>query len=405
MKSPINTLVFIYNSFKDPLFQNLVLKYVKTLSKNVNGEFHIVTFEQPHYYISKDDRKKIQSELASSNIFWHPLDFHTGRFLLIKKAWDFIQAFFHVLALRIKYKTQVVFAFANVAASIAIILKRLLRMKMIIYSYEPHSEFMVELDLWSRRSLKFKILNYLEALAGHHADFIMTGTQYMVDRLNQEGSRAIVHRAPTAVDENDFFFRERGRKIVRKALNIQNRNVILYLGKFGGLYYSEEIPQMCAAIKKENSDAYFLVVTPNQIEEVDTMYNKFLANEDYHISGQLNYEDIKDYISAADLGISGVPPSKSQRYRSPTKVAEYLMCGTPYITTEGVSEDDLVAIKDKVGVVVKDFSQESVDEQMGMILELLTTREKIRDRCRKSGLVYRSKSRIDNLLLEYYRSL
>ena len=120
MTKKLNTLVFIYNSFNDPLFQNLVLSYIKTLSTKTHGEFHVVTFEQPVYALTSEEMKLVTEDLALSRIYWHPLQFHTGKFLLLKKAWDFIQSLFHILYLRIKYQTKVILAFANVAKKRAV---------------------------------------------------------------------------------------------------------------------------------------------------------------------------------------------------------------------------------------------------------------------------------------------
>ena len=43
-KNLITTIVYIYNSYNDPLFQNLVLRYIKLLANNPYYEFHIITF-------------------------------------------------------------------------------------------------------------------------------------------------------------------------------------------------------------------------------------------------------------------------------------------------------------------------------------------------------------------------
>ena len=404
MKRSVNTLVFIYNSFNDPLFQNLVLRYVKSLSGKVNGSFHIITFEQDQYRINDSTKADIKQDLKASNIYWYPLTFHTGRFLLVKKLWDFVQSLWLVLRIRLKYRTRVIFAFANVAAAIAIVLKKLLRMRMIVYSYEPHSEFMVDLGDWKRSAIKYKVLKYLENLAGRDADYIMTGTKYMVELLTEEGSKAQLYRAPTAVDPREFLFKPEGRQQVRQKYGVENRPVFLYLGKFGGLYYTYEIPMMCSAINRIIPNSFFLVVTSNDHNEIREMYRNYLDSDDFIVTGNLTYDEVKDYISAADIGISGVPPSQSQKFRSPTKVAEYLLCGLPYITTLGVSEDDVVAKQNKVGVVVESFNESVVNDSFILEINRLLDENKdsLRSRCREVGLDYRSMDRIGGYLEEIY---
>lgn len=406
MKIKVNTLLFIYNSFKDPLFQNILLSYIKTINKNNIGDFHLITFEQKEYHIDKQERLQIREGLAKHNIFWHPLTFHTGKFLLFKKLIDFFQSVYTILKIRIKYGIKVIFSFANVASSIAILIKKAFNLKMIIYSYEPHSEFMIELGLWDKNSLKFKTLNYLEKLAGRDADYIMTGTKYMVEKLEKENSKAYVYRAPTAVDEKQFYFRSEGRKKVREKINAHDKYVILYLGKFGDLYYNEEIPQLSREIKSFIPNSYFLVVTSNNHEEIKVIYNKYLSEKDFHITGHLSFEEVKEYISAADIGISGVPPTASQKYRSPTKVAEYLLCGIPIITSKGIAEDDIYAEKNNVGIVIDNF-KDSLNKHAveKLIFYCNENKDEQRQRCRNTALNYRSRHNNIEIIENIYNQI
>ena len=392
-------LLFIYNSLKDPLFQNLVLEYIKSLSlTNSNLKFYLITFEQKQYQVQPMYRDEIRKELLNHRIRWYPLGFHTGRHLLIYKAWDFIQAIFLAVFIRIRHQTSFLFAFANVSAAFAIILKKILWMKMIIYSYEPHSEFMIEMGYWEKNDLKFKLLHYLEELAGRDAEYIMTGTQYMVDRLRSRGSNAQIFRAPTAVDGEKFYFRPGGAQKVRKHLKILDKKVVLYLGKFGGLYYRDEIPQFFSYLRKRIDEAFFLVATPNDFQEINNLFLKYLPPDVFHIAVGLPSEEIKNYLSVADMGLGGIPSFPSQRYRSPTKIAEYLLSGVPYITCKGISEDDIYAERYKVGVVLRDYSESDLDKNFSKILELLNTpKDQLRTHCREVGLEYRSKSRIDEI--------
>lgn len=401
-----STLVFIYNSFNDPLFQNLVLTYIKTLSGKTLGEFHIITFEQPQYFLNNDEKRKIKQDLKEYRIYWYPMEFHTGKPLLLKKTWDFFRALLLLVVIRIKHNTKIIFSFANVSAAFSVIFAKLFRMKMIVYSFEPHSDFLVELGLWDKSSVKYQLLHHFENLAGHEANFILTGTKYMVEKLKREGSKSKVYRAPTAVDEKDFYFRLRGRNKVRSLLNLRGKKVFIYLGKFGDLYYTYQIPEVCGEIHKQIPNSYFLIVTSNKHSDIKRMFEEYLPKEAFFITGNLSYEEVKNYISAAEIGISGVPFTFSQKYRSPTKVAEYLYCGIPYITTRGVSEDDVYAEKYRVGVVLGNFDKAAIQGKIQLLISFLNeSKEEQRIRCRQVGLEYRSKDKIDNLLEEIYKNI
>ena len=80
------------------------------------------------------------------------------------------------------------------------------------------------------------------------------------------------------------------------------------------------------------------------------------------------------------------------------KVGEYLMCGLQYITMQGVSEDDEVAEKNNVGIVLPALGAAQADDAHSKISELLhqdpTT---LRDRCREVGKSYRGRQQVDQL--------
>lgn len=399
--------VIVYNSFLDPLVQNLMLKYIKTLNERSGWKFHLITFEQPEYSLTPQQKLDWVRRLKEKGIIWHAKRHHTGKFLVLKKAYDFISIGFLLFKLKIS-GVKVLWSFANVAASIAWVYSVILGFKTVIYSYEPHSQFMAELGIWKRSSLKFKILNYLEWKAGIYSDFVMTGTQYMVKELVNRQARGKLFRAPTSVDEGEFYFRVEGRSIIgdRHGFSQQDK-LILYIGKFGDLYYTWQIPFLFKELKMSIPAAKFIVISPTPY----ALLTQHFEEAQFDISNviclsNLSYEDVKLYISASNLGISAVPPTPSQRFRSPTKVAEYLLCGLPYLTCEGVSEDDLIAIQYEVGVVLKDFTKESIKGSIVNIDSYLNIdRQRISERCRMAGLKYRAKSNVDLQLKTIFNDL
>ena len=398
-------IVLIYHSYRDPLFQNLMLEYLRTLVRSQGVHFYLITFEQKHYALSIGEVRREQRMLRQSGISWYPITYHSGSFIVLKKIVDLFQAIFLIGKLRQLTKAKLLVTFTNLSASIGIICAHLFRLKMLVNCYEPHSDFLVELGIWRKGSLKHKISRWIELYAGKHADFVMASTKYVVDLLTNLKARGRVVRAPVSVDENEFFFKSKGRERIREIYGLKNRHVFLYLGKFGYLYYNEEIAKLCKTLYNQIDDTFFLIVTSNDHETIRNIFQKNgLPEGSFFVTGNLNYEEVKDYISAADIGLSAVPPTSSQKFRSPTKVAEYLLCGLPYITCEGVSEDDIYAIKHNVGVVVKSFDENHIFESISQIQNLLNEEKvSMRERCREVGVIYRGKSNIDRLFQKFFR--
>ena len=404
---PPAAIVLIYHSYRDPLFQNLMLEYLRTLVKSEGVHFYLITFEQKHYALSVEQVRREQRILLQSGISWYPIPYHAGSFIVLKKIVDLFQAIFLMGKLRQLTKAKLLVTFTNLSASIGIICAHLFRLKMLVYCYEPHSDFLVELGIWRKGSIKHRISRWIELYAGKRADFVMASTKYVADLLTDFKVKGRVVRAPVSVDENKFLFKSKGREKIRQIYDLKNRNVFLYLGKFGYLYYNEEIAKLCKTLFDNIDNSFFLIVTSNDQETIRRMFQRNgLPEGSFFVTGNLSYEEVKDYISAADIGLSAVSPTPSQKFRSPTKVAEYLLCGLPYITCEGVSEDDIFAIKHNVGAVVKSFDKNHIIESIFQIQNLLNEEKvSIRERCRNVGISYRGKSNIDQLFQQFFREI
>jgi hypothetical protein len=234
----------------------------------------------------------------------------------------------------------------------------------------------------------------MERLSGMHADILSTGTVHMMNRMREWNSPAKVYKLPSCVDETKIYFRPEGRERVRASYGIPaDKQVILYLGKFGGIYYDREIAVLFRVFQQQNPDLFFLIVSPDTPAHINgLMQAEGLPDSCYTIT-RSPYEQVQDYISAADFGIVAVPALPSQKFRSPIKVGEYLCCGLPYLVCAGVSEDDLVAEKFGVGVVVNEFSEAEAIRVYPQVRQLLT-REKtqLRQQCREAGIAYRGLS-------------
>lgn len=392
-------LVLIYNSFRDPLFQNLMYRYLLRQSReNLHYHFDLITFEQRKYALTAEERRNTRILLASEGVEWHPLTYHSGAFMFIKKAWDFTNALVRVARIRLARRTKMIIAFANTSGSISLILSRLLKTKLMVYSYEPHSEFLAEFGIWKRNGWRFKVLNRLEQRLGKKAEYVLTGTRHMVETL-QETAEGEVYRAPSSVDEKMFAFSASERQRIRAHHRIGSKKVMIYAGKFEGIYYGQEITDFCAELHANDPNWFFFFVTPVAHHVVRAFCEASrLSSSSYIIDEAQGSDEMSAWLSAADVGLTAIPPYPHQRYRSPVKVGEYLLCGLPYITCRGVSEDDEWAERENVGVVVSEISRASAREAAEAIDHLLNEdRNCLRERCRKVGIAYRGRHNVDPL--------
>jgi glycosyltransferase involved in cell wall biosynthesis len=392
-------LVLIYNSYRDPLFRNLVFEYMLRQSElNLNYHFDLITFEQKKYALNRSERKQERIRLSAYRVQWHALTYHSGAFMLVKKAFDFAAALYNVVSIRARFKTDMVIAFANTSAAISLLLSRWIGAKLMVYSFEPHSEFLAEFGVWNRSGWRYRILNRLEERVGREAAYLLTGTQHMVDRMEGVASGQ-VFRAPSSVDEQMFKLDLRAREAGRSAWNLVHRRVLIYAGKFGGIYYNREIADFCARLLALDRSWFFIFLTPSPAAEVTAVLDEAgLDVHDYRLTEAKSAREVVAYLSMADIGLTAIPPYPNQKFRSPVKVGEYLMCGLPYITCRGVSEDDTWAENHRVGIVVDTLSATVAEDVQKQALILLSENiDSLRERCRATGIAYRGRKQVDEL--------
>jgi UDP-N-acetylglucosamine:LPS N-acetylglucosamine transferase len=378
---------------KDPLFGGLMLPYLKELNKNKTYQFHLITYEQEDYAFHQLEKEQLIAELHQYNLHWYPIQYHTGRFLLLKKGYDFLISFLVALKIKIKYRPTAIVGFLTIAGAFSWILSKLLRLPLAIYCFEPHSDYMIDFNIWTKSSIKYKLLHYFEKKEATDCDYLVVPTSHTLDLVNTWRTRAKkIWTVPISVDTHFFQFEAEKRAQIRQKLDITDKKVILYLGKFGGLYY--ELPEMAAFCKElvsENPDYFLLIISPQPKMEVELAFRQAgIAANQFRVLGRVPYEEVSGYISASDMGLVAIPPLPAQKYRTPIKVGHYLACGLPYMIAENIADDDKIAKQHQVGIVYQDLSKESAQKvRQEMQVFFNQNPEEVRVRCRQVALDYR----------------
>jgi hypothetical protein len=395
MQKP-SVIVCASHSFKDPLFNGLIYQYVLGHQKAHPQKYvyHIITEEQIAYALSNPEQEQIKKDLQQQGIFWHPMPYRGGKLILFKKLWNFIALFFKLWGIKRREKAKLVIGFLAIAGGYSYIISRILRLKLAIFCFEPHSLYMKEFGIWSDKSLKFKILNKIEYLQATKADYVVGPTIHTIELLKEWKSEAQLFRVPISVDTKKFSYSEIDRNRIRQQYNIpEDRYLMMYLGKFGGIYYDEKtVAEFCKRLVDFDNRIYIFTISPTPSEDVKQAYlNAGLQESDFLVLNKIPYDEIEGYISACDIGMVAIPPLHSQKYRTPVKIGNYLACGIPFILNRGIADDDIMAEEEKVGVVfesleTKDFNSTPLDILRGLMDE---DKKNLKKRCRAAAIKHR----------------
>lgn len=381
-------IIYLYNRLYDPLIQSNLFLYIREIGKEQTYLFTIISYEDSDFPLSNKQHEETRILFKELNISWIPLTWSKGQ-SIAKKVGNLTDGFLKVRNLK-KEGYDNIISLGTVAGSFAFIYAKLLNLNLYLYQYEPHSEYTLDVGYWSKNSSGYKILNWLEKKSAHFAKVISSGTRHMQERLENWQTKAEFFKIPSVVNQNKFYYSENHRNLIRDRYRIsRDKKVILYAGKYGGLYFYEENPQMFKFLRAHNPDFHILIVTLNDIAEIKDLFARHGITTNLTVTTS-SYEDIDKYLSAADFGIVSVESGPSKKFVSNIKVGEYLSCGLPYLICRGISEDDWYAETYNVGVVVKDFSGIEIKQAYPKIEEYLNEPADIlKDRCREVGVEYR----------------
>lgn len=384
-------VIFLYNRLFDPVVQSNLWLYIDYNLVNRKGyyKFHVLSYEVGEIPLTELQREKF-GFWEQSGLSWTKSKWHKGKNIFLK-AFDLLNGILSLVCLRISGYNYII-SYGTISGSMAYIFSVILGFKIMIHTYEPHSEYMLDNMIWKKNSIHFKILHFLESRLAYKAKVIISATRFMEERLkNDMKVSASFYKIPSVVNENKFIFNMGDRKIIRSKYGIpESAFVVFYPGKFGGLYYKNEIAFIHKILMELDTRFHLLIVTPQTDEEVISIFDSQSIDRSSYTVTHADYENIHMFASASDIGLIAVPPGPSKKFISNIKVGEYLCSGLPFIITRGVSEDYLVAIESRVGVVVDDFDKNSFISAYPEIIGFLNIDPNLRrQHCRAVGVRFR----------------
>ncbi|MCX2743400.1 glycosyltransferase [Mangrovivirga sp. M17] len=380
--NPLKTIfVFAYYSYKDPVFQSAVLPYLLKESDNYN--FILLTWEQKEWEIKNNEKIEIEKFLSQNNITWKAKAWHSGRFKLFKKIYDFTIGLLYSLYLIYKYNCSIVYSEGFPGCIVGHYISKLSFTKHVIHTFEPHADYMLDAGVWSKKSWEYKLNKRMEKVVGKGADKLITGTENYKEILRHY-IKTPIQVIPSCIDTDFYNFNSKAREIIREKLGIvENDIVIVYLGKLGGMYMKEEIFKFFSRCLLMDENFYLLLMTNESESSINNLRNEFRIPDNRMHTGFVKKDNVPDYLSASDIAFCGIRPIPSRRYSSPIKTGEYLSCGLPVIIPEGISDDSLVIEENDLGIVFQDL--EKVD-----IKKVIELKKLDRSMIRAKGINYRS---------------
>ncbi len=372
-----NVLIITTWNYDEALIQTYTLPYVKLIGKALNNKanLYFVTFEK----IKKtpEEKSKLKAELIKNNI--HLLMFNYQKFGI----WAFLYytfSMFYLLFFIFRKNISNIHCWCTPAGSLGYFLSVLTRRPLVVDSFEPHSESMVENGAWQRTSFAFKILFWFEKLqvkkASHIIGLTVKTPEYIKEKYNVVPKKYFVK--PSCLDLSEYKILDSDAiELFKKKLNITQKYICVYAGKFGGIYLSHEVFGLVNVLQKEfNNDLHFLIISSNSNSEINVLAN----NENLNPGTFSHYFalpfEVKNYLAIADFALNPVKPVPSKRYCTSIKDGEYWASGLPVIITKNISDDSDIIEENNAGAVLKNLTVEDYTEAAKKIKWLFETEKK-----------------------------
>jgi glycosyltransferase involved in cell wall biosynthesis len=378
----MRTLYLCYFGLREPLVQTQVLPYLRQLVAGGVG-VSLLTFE-PDREWAAGERDEWRARLAAEGIDWHWRVYHR-RGGLPAKLYDIATGARAAIALQRSAGIDVFHARSHVAAAMGAIAKRRTGARLIfdIRGFMP--EEYVDAGVWPAGGYLYRLTKRAERSLLAASDGFVVLTEKARGILFSRAERRPVEVIPCCVDRSRF---ERAESIsraeARRALGVEGRRVLIYVGALDGWYLTDELAAFIAQAHERDDSTYTIVVTQSRPEAIEGRLRRLgVAGENYRVL-TARPEEVPRYLRAADLAISMIKPCYSKLASSPTKIAEYLAAGLPVVSNAGIGDLDEMIEGDRVGVIVRELDRAGYGEALRRAEELLAEAD-LAARCRASA--------------------
>ncbi len=399
-----NVLVLTYWPFKSGLVQAYTLPYLKMIAGHLapGGNLYFVTHE-PSGGNHEGFREDVGRALAGMPIVWMPVPYRRfGLGALISAA----VGIFSLLRLCRREAVGRIHCFCTPAGAIGWVLSALTGIPLVLDSFEPHAEAMVENGTWKRSGIAFRLLFFLERLQTRRAAAIIAVSEgmrsYALSRYRVRVRDFYVK--PACVDLDAFARNGQETASLARHLGLEGKRVCVYAGKLGGIYLDSEVFTLLKAAQDRWGPTFrALFLTGESPERLRHLSRDSGFDAAALVALSVEHHEVPRYLALADFALTPVRSVPTKRLCAPIKNGEYWAMGLPVIITPDIGDDSGIISDNKIGVVLRGTSRSDCDEAIAMMDALLKSEpvEDLRRRIREVAI----KTRNLDIARAVYRSV
>ena len=384
-------LYITYDGILEPLGQSQVLNYLEKLSED--HEITLMSFEKKQDTKNINYLKKTESRCRKSGIIWVSLIYHKS---LFGTFYDIIKGIYKGLILKIRNKIEIVHARSYLPALISLVLKKTLGSKFIFDMRGLWADEKADSGTWKREGTLYKITKRLETIFLREADKIVSLTEAAVKEI----------KTFPALDPNRLEFEVirtcTNLSLFKPSISLSNSEkkpsfTLGYVGSISLWYLFDEVLQFFKILQERVPNSVLHITNRNEHKEIRNFLENYSFTNESIILESVQHDKVAHSMSSMDAGIFFIQTFYSKIASSPTKLGEFLALGLPCVTNSGVGDMTSIIEEKKTGVILSNFSRESLSKGVDNLLALKEDDE-LSKRCIESSEKYFS---LDNGAKQY----
>jgi glycosyltransferase involved in cell wall biosynthesis len=237
-----------------------------------------------------------------------------------------------------------------VDALFALYIKKRYKVPFVFEMSNPIEQSWEECNFYSKHKYFCYFISKIEAYLMmhilHKADLVLPTTRWMVEDFVKKGiQRSKMVPYPNGIDISRFT--DADGEAIRRQYNLKDSSVVVYVGTIDKMRHLDILIHAFSKVKNSRKDVKLLMVGDGNDK----------SNLE-RLTGQIYSHEIPNFIAAANIGVSPVPPLDFYKLSSPIKMFEYMALGKPLVANDEIPEQEEVIEESGGGVSVK-FEDES----------------------------------------------
>jgi len=353
-------------SISDPLIVSQVIRYLERMQHALSS-CHLITFERDDV----PNAPEIVRGLRDVGINWHPIQ--ASKRLRAGGIWiDHKRALSCARKVVAREGVNIVHCRSFLAGTVG----RKLKSDHVKFLYDMRGLWALEKRAKGtiRNSQILTIAQHFESKLFRDADCIVSLTHVGVEYLRKAGVSAPMVVIPTCVDLDRFQ--------PQRSSTIGELKTVVAVGTLGAGYLAPEMCRFGAMVKSKWPEAAFRFLTASDHRYVINQAAIAGLSDASLDVAQVPPEAVPGELARASLGLCFVKPTEAKVASCPTKLAEYLACGVPVVSTDGLGDVTEIVERNRVGLIIRHDDESSWGGTIEKLDQLLHDCE-LKKRCRR----------------------